>query len=383
MLSQRTVQLWEGCSSRTAPFRESHVESKRSGSLREWKALCVQRRRRVRVSAGPKSGRAVVRSQGIHAAPVAPDERSSQGFVRATNGGASQLRLDGDDVRIASRDATGDGHEGGETATPSLVTRLARVSLRPPAPLPEGITPDVSSPTSHTSEDTIPSDPTSPSSAQDVASTGAEEVAALPSLQGKGMQSSTSFERFARARAAGKELVQRNKEAAALGSASEDGVYYKPQTGDYVLGVVASGNFSKLDVDIGAGKLGYLLRKDVMPLDNCSVRAMSWAFPDGAVDPPPHGLCFVRDEEALSLAMEAPMAVAVGTVLIMEVKGITPSGRALLSARSVAREYAWQRVRQVPCPLLPFGGQFWCNILVAVLYQQSQDAFEVRHDSGR
>ena len=367
MLLQRSVQLWEGYSSRGVLFREGHVDNKRvwsSAPVREWRALGLQRRRRARVRAGRKSGGAssvVVCSQGIQAAPVEPpseQDRNSQGFVRATNGGASQLRLDGDDVRLVSRDVIGDAypannsngaHQGGGTA------KLAKVSLRPPAHLPEGTRLDLdTSSTSDSSEDTIKSDESSPSPVEDMEPVGAKNVVAQPILLDKGRKDGNSFERFARARSAGRELAQRNGEAAGLGSAGEEGGYYKPKIGDYVMGTVASGNFSKVDVNIGAKELGHLFRKDVMPLDNSSIREMSWVLRDlpesnGAVDPP-QGLRFVHDQEVLNLAVEAPMAVELGTVLTMQVKAITPSGRALLSARSVAREYAWQRVRQVLCP---------------------------------
>jgi hypothetical protein len=358
MLSQRSVQLWEGNSVGGFVLRGSHVDKRRGcgwAPLRGWKAVCL-RRGRVRVSAGRSSGRGVsvvVRSQGIQAAPVEPkQERES---LRASNGGASQLRLDGDDVRVSSRDGAGDGASGVNPGS-----RLPRVELRTPAPLPEGsrLESDASS-SSAGSEDAIGSDGAS-SAARDVELAGAKDGVAQPVLQDKGKKDVNSFERFARARAAGRELAQRGKVAGGLGFGSEEGVYYEPKIGDYVMGVVASGSFSRLDVDIGAKELGHLFRKDVLPLDNCSVREMSWEFPEGSlvesngVVDPPHGPRFVGDDEVLNLAIEAPMAVELGTVLAVEVKGMTPSGRALLSARSVAREYAWQRVRQVSCLWIPF-----------------------------
>ncbi|KAG0586749.1 hypothetical protein KC19_2G114100 [Ceratodon purpureus] len=320
----------------------SHVDQTRVGSgsaaaaAPEWRALCLPGRGR-----GGVTGGAVVCSQGVQAAPV---ERSC-GSAR------SQLRLDGDDVGVASRD----GGAGG----PGLVGRLARVSLRPPVPVPDGGGDDGDGEgdgfgDGDASEGGIGSDGGSADYGRGVGGNGGGRgVVAQPILQDKGKKETTSFERFARARAAGRELVERNKGAAGLGVANEEGVFYKPRVGDYVMGVVASGNFSKLDVNIGAKNLGHLFRKDVMPLDSCSIREMSWEFSDGnsaessGVAGPRRGLRFVRDEDVLNMAIEAPMAVELGTVLTMEVKGMTPSGRALLSARSVAREYAWQRVRQL------------------------------------
>ncbi|CAN1787378.1 Protein PIGMENT DEFECTIVE 338, chloroplastic [Linum perenne] len=42
--------------------------------------------------------------------------------------------------------------------------------------------------------------------------------------------------------------------------------YYDPKSGEFVVGVVVSGNENKLDVNIGADLLGTMLTKEVMPL---------------------------------------------------------------------------------------------------------------------
>lgn len=151
-----------------------------------------------------------------------------------------------------------------------------------------------------------------------------------------------SVERLAMARPPGRELAKAND--------SGLGEYYNPKVGDYVIGTVASGNYFKLDIDIGAKRLAHLLCKDAMPLDICNVRDMSWPIPeadseaDGCDVPGPW---FVYDEEVLNLALEVPTVVERGTVFTLQVKGFSPAGAALLSARCVARGYAWQRVRQV------------------------------------
>lgn len=59
------------------------------------------------------------------------------------------------------------------------------------------------------------------------------------------------FERFVRVRVVGRELVKRNKEGGGLGFVIEDEDYYIFVIGDYVMGIVVFGMFSKLDINIG------------------------------------------------------------------------------------------------------------------------------------
>ena len=128
---------------------------------------------------------------------------------------------------------------------------------------------------------------------------------------------------------------------------------YVPKVGDYVVGVVVSGNHSKLDIDIGAENLGHMFVKEVIPLDKSDLNEMSWKLPD--VDsfecssriPACGQPLVVHDDEVLSMGVQAPLPVDLGTILTMEVLGETMSGRPLLSARSVTRKIAWQRVYQV------------------------------------
>lgn len=384
MLSQRSIQLWEGYSSGVCAFRENNVDAKAvyffAAPIREWKAHL--QRRRVRVSPR-KASRAVsvVCSQGMQAKPVEflPRQVNSRDFVRGAGDGRSNpLYLDGDDIRAPAQCATCDTRPASElndenewfnhgegrvdastesgtedsSTSAGLVDPPARVSIRTP----EGGRPDSdgseTSSINALSVDSIDSDRSLHSAVTDVKASTARIAVNQPNLLSSPKKDMTSLERFARARAAGKELVEKNQEAR-LRYGDEEGVYYNPKVGDYVMGIVASGNHGTLDMDIGANKLGHLFWKNVVPLDVCNIKDMSGEFPDtnspdsNVTLGPAGGPYFVHDEEVLNLALEAPMAVELGTVLTMEVKGITPSGRALLCARSVAREYSWQRVRQM------------------------------------
>ncbi|KAI9112683.1 hypothetical protein K1719_016349 [Acacia pycnantha] len=86
--------------------------------------------------------------------------------------------------------------------------------------------------------------------------------------------------------------------------------YYVPKPGDFVVGVVVSGNENRLDVNVGADLLGTMLTKEVLPLYGRPV-------------------------------------VEVGTILFAEVLGRTLSGRPLLSTRRLFRRMAWHRVMQI------------------------------------
>jgi small subunit ribosomal protein S1 len=137
--------------------------------------------------------------------------------------------------------------------------------------------------------------------------------------------------------------------------------YYVPSVGDIVIGVVVSSNHSKLDIDIGAQKLGHMFIKDLISLGQLKLEEACWKIPNDNdrslegphVPPPPLGQpCVVHDDkEVLRTEIKTPSSspvVELGTVFVMEVKGETMSGRPLLSARSVARGFAWKRIRQVP-----------------------------------
>ncbi|XP_076947916.1 protein PIGMENT DEFECTIVE 338, chloroplastic-like isoform X1 [Bidens hawaiensis] len=125
--------------------------------------------------------------------------------------------------------------------------------------------------------------------------------------------------------------------------------YYDPQPGDFVVGVVVSGNEYKLDVNIGADLLATMLTKEVLPLYDKELDSLLCDFEDNGEEFMVNGkMGIVRNEEALS---GGPMAgkpvVEQGTVLFAEVLGRTLSGRPLISTRRLFRKLAWHRVRQI------------------------------------
>lgn len=125
--------------------------------------------------------------------------------------------------------------------------------------------------------------------------------------------------------------------------------YYDPKPGDFVVGVVVSGNEYKLDVNIGADLLGTMLTKEVLPLYEKELDSLLCDFEENGDEFMMNGkIGIVRNEEAFS---GGPMAgqpvVDLGTILFAEVLGRTLSGRPLISTRRLFRRLAWHRVRQV------------------------------------
>ncbi|KAL5714725.1 hypothetical protein ACHQM5_016646 [Ranunculus cassubicifolius] len=125
--------------------------------------------------------------------------------------------------------------------------------------------------------------------------------------------------------------------------------YYEPKPGDYVVGVVVSGNDHKLDVNIGADLLGTMLTKEVLPLYDKELEYLLCDFEKDAEEYMVRGkMGIVFDEESVSgESMPGRPVVDVGTVLFAEVLGRTLSGRPLLSTRRLFRRVAWHRVRQI------------------------------------
>ncbi|MQL74037.1 hypothetical protein Taro_006396 [Colocasia esculenta] len=125
--------------------------------------------------------------------------------------------------------------------------------------------------------------------------------------------------------------------------------YYEPRPGDFVVGVVVSGNEHKLDVNVGADILGTMLTKEVLPLYvGEMVHALCDLEKDAEEFMAPGKIGILNEEEALS-GEPAPgrPIVDVGSVLFAEVLGRTLSGRPLLSTRRMFRRMAWHRVRQI------------------------------------
>ncbi|KAK3018382.1 hypothetical protein RJ639_003972, partial [Escallonia herrerae] len=125
--------------------------------------------------------------------------------------------------------------------------------------------------------------------------------------------------------------------------------YYEPKPGDFVVGVVVSGNENKLDVNVGADLLGTMLTKEVLPLYD---KEMDYLLCDTEKDAEEFmvrgKVGILRNDDALS-GEPAPgrPVVESGTVLFAEVLGRTLSGRPLLSTRRLFRRVAWHRVRQI------------------------------------
>ncbi|XP_021902532.1 uncharacterized protein LOC110818082 [Carica papaya] len=142
----------------------------------------------------------------------------------------------------------------------------------------------------------------------------------------------------------GSDMESKEKEAEKVGVE-----YYQPKPGDFVVGVVVSGNENRLDVNIGSELLGTMMTKEVLPL---YPREMDHLLCDLKNDAEEFMVCgkmgIVKDDDALSggQGLGRP-AVETGTVLFAEVLGRTLSGRPLLSTRRLFRRIAWHRVRQI------------------------------------
>ncbi|XP_075637924.1 protein PIGMENT DEFECTIVE 338, chloroplastic-like [Castanea sativa] len=125
--------------------------------------------------------------------------------------------------------------------------------------------------------------------------------------------------------------------------------YYEPKPGDFVVGVVVSGNENKLDVNVGADLLGTMLTKEVLPLYDKEMENLLCDTDKDANEVMVKGkMGIVKNDEALSgrQGLGRPV-VEIGIVLFAEVLGRTLSGRPLLSTRRLFRRLAWHRVRQI------------------------------------
>lgn len=123
--------------------------------------------------------------------------------------------------------------------------------------------------------------------------------------------------------------------------------YYEPKPGDFVIGVVVSGNENKLDANVGADFLGTMLTKEVLPLYDKEMDYLLCDFDKNAEEFMANGkMGIVQNEDAISgKPVASRPLVDAGTVLFAEVLGRTLSGRPLLSTRRFFRRIAWHRVR--------------------------------------
>ncbi|KAK6940065.1 S1 domain [Dillenia turbinata] len=125
--------------------------------------------------------------------------------------------------------------------------------------------------------------------------------------------------------------------------------YYQPKPGDFVVGVVVSGNENRLDVNVGADLLGSMLTKEVLPLYDKELDYLLYNAEWDAEEFMVRGkMGIVKNEDAINGQLMAGRPVVdPGTVLFAEVLGRTLSGRPLLSTRRFFRRIAWHRVRQI------------------------------------
>lgn len=126
--------------------------------------------------------------------------------------------------------------------------------------------------------------------------------------------------------------------------------YYDPKPGDFVVGVVVSGNENKLDVNVGADMLGTMLTKEVLPLYDKEMEYLLCDVERDAEEFLVRGkVGIVRNDEVLGGGVPMPgrPVVEPGTILFAEVLGRTLGGRPLLSTRKLFRRICWHRVRQV------------------------------------
>ncbi|PRQ24581.1 putative ribosomal protein S1 [Rosa chinensis] len=124
--------------------------------------------------------------------------------------------------------------------------------------------------------------------------------------------------------------------------------YYEPKPGDFVVGVVVSGNENKLDVNVGADLLGTMLTKEVLPLYDKEMEYLLCDTSYGAEEFMVRGkMGIVKSEAVRGAPMPGKPVVETGTILFAEVLGRTLSGRPLLSTRRLFRRIAWHRVRQI------------------------------------
>ncbi|KAL2324669.1 hypothetical protein Fmac_023727 [Flemingia macrophylla] len=133
------------------------------------------------------------------------------------------------------------------------------------------------------------------------------------------------------------------------GDKKVDVEYYEPKPGDFVVGVVVSGNENKLDVNVGADLLGTMLTKEVLPLYGKEMENLLCDVNNDAESFMAQGkMGIVKNEEAISgVPVPGRPVVEIGTILFAEVLGRTLSGRPLLSTRRLFRRIAWYRVRQI------------------------------------
>lgn len=155
--------------------------------------------------------------------------------------------------------------------------------------------------------------------------------------------------------------IQENNLHKENGSAKESAQvtveYYNPKPGDFVVGVVLSGNENKLDVSVGSDMLGSMLTKEALPFCKEEMNGLVCDLNEDREKGLLHNgtVGIVRDEEGFrEKGEEGRKVVEAGTVVFAEVLGRSLGGRPLLSCRRYFRRIAWHRVRQVLCFIRSF-----------------------------
>ncbi|MED6123191.1 hypothetical protein PIB30_046807 [Stylosanthes scabra] len=124
----------------------------------------------------------------------------------------------------------------------------------------------------------------------------------------------------------------------------DNGEYYEPKPGDFVIGVVVSGTESKLNVNVGAELLATMLTKEVLPLNSREMEHLLFDLEKDEQNFNVQGrMGILKNEDAID---ETPVE-QVGTIVFAEVLGRTLTDRALLSSRRLFRRIAWHRLRQI------------------------------------
>ncbi|CAM8998554.1 unnamed protein product [Rhodiola kirilowii] len=125
--------------------------------------------------------------------------------------------------------------------------------------------------------------------------------------------------------------------------------YFEPKPGDFVVGVVVSGNENKLDVNIGADFLGTMLTKEALPLYDKEMDYLMFDMGKDAEEFMANGKMGVvsYDDVVNCEVISGRPVLEAGSVVFAEVLGRTLSGRPLLSMRRLFRRLAWHRARQI------------------------------------
>lgn len=140
--------------------------------------------------------------------------------------------------------------------------------------------------------------------------------------------------------------------------------YYEPRVGDFVIGVVVSGNGNRLEINIGSAGLARMYLSEVlhnnksqMDRISCELPTDSYRGANYAAAADGNGcnligkgmMGILKEKEAIGdgWTRTGTSPIEEGTILYAQVLGRTLSGESLLSSRRFARRVAWQRVKQI------------------------------------